>query len=39
MADHGGGVDHGSTEVEIDVARQGARVVLHVSLDFACKVE
>ena len=39
VADHGGGVDHRSTEVEIDVARQGARVVLQVSLDFACRTK
>ena len=35
VANHGGGVDHRATEVQVDVARQGARVVLQISLDFA----
>lgn len=37
VADHGGGVDHRATEVEVDVARQGTRIVLQVRLDLAFK--
>ena len=37
VADHGGCVDHRASEVEVDIARQGACVVLQISLDFAFK--